>query len=358
MQTLDRDEALAILLTQNGLTRGFDSAATALNMLIAVQTQYVQSLQQAIGARVPNLKPSWHDRHANDLAVKGWGLRGTLQTHSPENYDLVLDAIGGRMVEKYRQWFCEQLSVEPATLDQWHDALAEKLQGSSLTRPQVHELVPELGRLPFTGWGSDVRVLAYEGRLSVEIASRGQTRFRAWKRGPKRDRDEAGAELLRRYFHAYGPATEQDALYWTGARAADLRPAMAMAKSSLTPVRVEGLRGDRWLCDAVPPDPIPRVRFLAKFDVLLLAHRDKSLWLDLDHLPRISRAAGQIEATILLNGRAAATYRVSKSKGGQVVAIEPFVKLSVRNRNAIEAELHRFSRRVWHGQTEPRWTGG
>ena len=77
-------------------------------------------------------------------------------------------------------------------------------------------------------------------------------RSRSWRNG-RRDarslaRDEALAELARRYFTSHGPATWRDFAWWSGLRAGDAREAIQLARTHLTR---EGLDGQELWYGAV-----------------------------------------------------------------------------------------------------------
>ena len=81
--------------------------------------------------------------------------------------------------------------------------------------------------------------------------------------------DEALAELTRRYFAAFSPATAVDFAAWSGLPSA---PAIELIRDELTPVEVNGRPGYRL---GEPVDG-SGVRLVSGFDNLLIGYRDRA----------------------------------------------------------------------------------
>ncbi len=64
------------------------------------------------------------------------------------------------------------------------------------------------------------------------------------------ERDEALAELSKRYFTSHGPATIQDFAWWSGLTAADARAGLEMVKSEFVQEVVDGKT--YWLSPSTP----------------------------------------------------------------------------------------------------------
>ena len=93
------------------------------------------------------------------------------------------------------------------------------------------------------------------------------TGCRTAPRGP--DGDEALAELARRYFAAYSPATAADFAAWSGLPAAR---AIELIRGELHPADVGGAAGYR----LGTVDPVHVTRLLPAFDNYLLGHRNRA----------------------------------------------------------------------------------
>jgi hypothetical protein len=155
-------------------------------------------------------------------------------------------------------------------------------------------------------------------------------------------REAALAELARRYFAAYGPATVEDLRAWSGIAIAEARSAALGAKPSLADVTIQGQPGlvlkDR-LKRVIAPAP-PQVRLLPGFDAYLLGYRRRDLAVPAELQHRLQRGGGWLHPAVIVNGRAVAAWSLRKTAGRRgVVKVEPSGPISRAIRAGIEAEV-------------------
>ena len=165
---------------------------------------------------------------------------------------------------------------------------------------------------------------------------------------PALDRDQALAELARRYLGGYGPASRADFTSWSGLPAAGTARAWALVAGETVPVTAGGpdLADTELaaLTDAPLDAPDPRPRLLGHFDPLLMGYRDRDLVLDPAHTRRIQAGGGFVQPAVLAEGRVAGTWRLDRRAGRLVV--EPFTPLTAATRDALADEatdVGRFS---------------
>lgn len=228
------------------------------------------------------------------------------------------------------------------------------LEEGPKSRPELHALIPGLSSLPSAGWGRDVAGAAYLGTL--KIVGRGAEQRFALASPPLPSGEEGpgmrGIEpLLRAYLRGYAPATVKDFAYWTGLPQREVAPAFAAIRDELREID-----GGFALDIADAPEPL-RATLLAKFDPLTLGHSDKSRWLAPEHYKRVFRIAAQVEAVILLRGRAAATWRVARSPKRATVAVEPFRSLRPPERKSIERAAARMGASIGWGEIAVAYVG-
>ncbi|MFL5911362.1 MAG: winged helix DNA-binding domain-containing protein [Gaiellaceae bacterium] len=149
---------------------------------------------------------------------------------------------------------------------------------------------------------------------------------------------EARAEMVRRYLAAFGPATLRDIVAWSMMHVPELKAALALL--DLRRFRDEN---GRELLD-VPRAPLPDpdtpapVRFLPKWDNLLLAFADRTRVLPEAYRKTVIGKNGDVAQTFLVDGFVAGTWAVKK--GG--IALDPFVPLSRTARRELEDEAGRL----------------
>ncbi|MBI1756892.1 MAG: AlkZ family DNA glycosylase [Fimbriimonas ginsengisoli] len=323
-------QARAWILTKQGLAGPAVSRPNdVVGRVFAVQTQYASSLPVAVAARGATIRPNWDCRAlARGEIVKTWSVRSTLHAHLPDDYALMLEALGAAKRENFLRWMHGQNGLGRAEVERLEGHMLDALERGPLTREALHARVPEFREFEMTGWGGDVMGLAYQGRLRLLTPVRGPTLFQRCE-PPAQTRDvfSARVELLRRYLLAYGPATLADFLYWSGLKAGETTRVLATLAPELREVQVEGLRGTRWVVASDEP-PNDRARFssrlLAKFDPLVMSYRDRRLFLSDSAAPKVFRKAGQVEATVLQRGRLVATWRLEKAGAkGATIRISP-----------------------------------
>src|SRR5687767_2799406 len=316
MTSLSSKECLAMRLRAQGLIESFDSVEDCVRSCVCIQTQYSQSLPIAVAARTEPKPPEWF---AKALSVKGplrktWTVRWTLHTIHEDDAPLLVSALGSRFHKRFVQGTTKHFGITENALRKREDRIWEVLREGPLTRKQLHNRVSELKGLPGAGWGWDVAGLAYEGRLYA-CSHLGATTFVAVQPPKLMDEEEAQAELLRRYLRAYGPATPQDFARWSGLSMVSVNKAFHSLDSEIEWVKIGDSESPFAILRAECREAatLGKPKLLAKFDSYVMAHRDKSLYLPEDLCPRVFRPAGQVEATILIDGKISGTWRAERS---------------------------------------------
>jgi hypothetical protein len=322
--SLSRDEAKRRLLWRQGLSVPLGDKDEAMHVLVAVQTQYAASLNVALAARTVVRDPDYETRGLalGGTLVKGWSLRNTLHAHLRDDHRLVLSVVGPARHGGWRNWLAGAGGLDTDAIDALQSRILEALEPGPLSRPELHARVPELRSIPGTGWGVDVMGLSLRGLLAVIGVGREQ-RF-ALMQGYEPVPD-AETQLLRRYLAAFGPASAQDFAHWTGFSVAWANEVVSRSGEELFPFQIEGRKGTVYdvVEEVESPDP-PAATLLAKFDPLILAHRNKDLVFPPERRSDVLRKAGQVEALVLLKGEAAGTWRLSRTTKAIKVQIEPW----------------------------------
>jgi uncharacterized protein YcaQ len=346
--------ARAFLMASQGLTEPFPTPEDTVRNLFAVQTQYAASLGVAVAARAKSVKPSWPDDaiNRNPTLVKTWSLRSTLHVHHVSDRAM-LKSFNAPRYEQFLKWMQTYQNKNVQTYDNEERMLAVFASGPT-TRAELHEAVPQLKELGWTGWGADVKGLAFKGDVIFAPSGQGPARFALAEHwlGPMPQSDmsyeDAATELLRRYLGSHGPASLNDFRFWTGIKVVTAKAAFARMRDEIVPVQVEKMKGVRYVL-ASDVDRLQTVkgasgvRLLAKFDPLLMAHWDKALYLKKQDHRTVFQMAGQVEASVLIDGVVAGIWRITKGKSG-IVAIQPFRDFTEREVGRIDKEVKRLGK--------------
>jgi hypothetical protein len=187
--------------------------------------------------------------------------------------------------------------------------------------------------------GARVRAHVVHHHETALWRARPEGRFVALEEPEVHEPLEARAEILRRYLAAFGPASRRDIGAWSMMHVPEIKRAL----ERLEPLRRFRDEKGRELLDvpraplADPETPAP-VRFLPKWDNVLLAWADRTRVLPDRYRKQVIRMNGDVAQTFLVDGFVAGTWGV---EGGRVVT-EPFEALSRSVQRELEDESARL----------------
>jgi hypothetical protein len=152
-------------------------------------------------------------------------------------------------------------------------------------------------------------------------------------------------ELVTRYLAAFGPASVADAQTWLGMK---LKDTFENLKPQLQTYRGEGRTELFDLPDKpLPAEDVPApVRFLPEYDNLLLSHSNRTRVVADEYRPKVFLPGLRVAATILVDGFVRGAWKVEKTKTAAALVIEPFDKLTKKDRAALTEEGERLVRFV------------
>ncbi len=324
----------ATLARQLLLQRARLSPTAVIERLVGMQAQSPQAPYVGIWTRTTGFRRGSLERLLRRSAiVRATAMRQTLHLVTPRDYALIWAA----MSETNFPWETEQAKQ-----------LALSARALAADRPvtsteAIAQLESEYGLA-----GVDARRAWRMARAAALIVHhheralwqpRNDLRFVAIGEPQPHVPVEARAEIFRRYLAAFGPSTRRDIGAWSRMRVAEIDAALEL----LEPLR--RLRDDqgRELLD-VPRAPLPDaetpapVRFLPKWDNVLLAWADRTRVLPEQYRKTVIKANGDVAQTFLVDGFVAGMWRVDDGR----VVLEPFEPLSAAARREIEDEAGRL----------------
>jgi Winged helix DNA-binding domain len=146
-------------------------------------------------------------------------------------------------------------------------------------------------------------------------------------------RDEALAELARRYFTSHGPAQIQDFVWWSGLKVGDARAGLAMVERDLARHVIDGKT--YWCCPSTRVASRAGAAYLLPlYDEYLIAYRDRSAALDSVRWKRVV-SRDPFSAGIVVGGRVVGGWKKRVAKDGIVITLMPFVRMSKSDVTAI-----------------------
>jgi hypothetical protein len=274
-------------------------------------------------------------------------MRGTLHFVAAKDVHWLLALLAPRMLKRAGPRLRE-LDLDARTLSKSEAVLGKALAGGKrLTRADAYARL-ERSRISTKGQrGIHILFhLAHERVLCFGPRDGKQQTFvllDEWvAKPPPRSRDEALAEVARRYFASHGPATLTDFAWWTGLASAEARTAHEAVKGELEHAAV----GDTTLWFAAPPKPLPPppdALLLPAFDELMVGYKDRTALGSDQHLERINRG-GLLAPTVLIDGQAIGLW--GRTLGPRGVRIKPTLlrKLPKRAALALAGARARYAR--------------
>jgi winged helix DNA-binding protein len=317
-----------------------DSPAVA-ERLLAVQGQDPRGFRLAVRARTEGLTAADVERAlAERELLVTWLNRGTLHLVRSEDYPwlqaLTTPPLLTSSARRLRQEGVSEAQAERAmaTIER---AIADE---GPLTRVQLRERLAAAGVRTEGQALIHLLFLAALRGLVVRGPAAGREHayvlVRDWLgKSPALDRDEALAELARRYLAGHQPATDRDLARWAGLPLRDARAGLSAIAAEIEQGEDELLR----LAKRPKPAEFPPPRLLGAFDPVLLGWTSREEILG-PHTRLVTRN-GIFHPFAMVKGRAVAKWGFPAGK----VKLEPLQRLPKNVLEALEkdaAEVARF----------------
>lgn len=339
-------------LLNQGIATGLPGGPEGVvSFLGAMQAQDYSSALWAIGLRSPGATEQGVEQAvAERRIVRTWPMRGTLHFVAADDVRWMLRLLTPRVIAGTVRR-TRELELDASTFARCRKVLARALQGGAcLTREAVLERLEQAGISTAGGRGYHILFrLAQEELICFGPRSGKAHTFvllDEWiPRSRILDRDEALAEVARRYFTSHGPATMQDFVWWSGLTVTDARVGLAGASGELRCLPLDGF--DYWCAQKAPPsEPIAdAVHFLPSFDEYLLGYKDRGAVLDDVHRGKVNPGNnGVFMNTLLVQGRVSATWKRVIRKKTVGITVNAFAPFRKSDRITLQASAQRYAR--------------
>ena len=167
------------------------------------------------------------------------------------------------------------------------------------------------------GWKSDVYAYAL---------------WEDWVGEPLSEADpvDARAQLARRYFAAYGPATREDLRWWAGWKAGETKAALAALEDELVTVDLDGTEALLLASEAeafadTETDAGRGTRVLPVWDSYFMGYRDRARQVAKEDYANVYDKAGNGTSVVIVDGMAAGVWELEDAGDDAVnVRVAPF----------------------------------
>ncbi|WP_151526476.1 winged helix DNA-binding domain-containing protein [Serinicoccus kebangsaanensis] len=334
MTHLGGEERRRRLAVRHGLHprhRHADPLASA-RTLAALHATDASTVYLTLAARVDGLSLDDVDEalYADRSLVRQLAMRRTLWVIPRDDLPAVRGSAAARVAGQEERRLAGDVERSGITRDgqAWLEEVAgrvrEVLAGQDpLTSTELRDHVPELDARVSQGSGAWVSQAPAATRVLTWLGARGdvmraQTPFTGRPRWTTPDRwlgtvppplrvDEGYAVLVRHYLRAFGPATEDDVVWWLGATKTAVRRALA----ELGAVQVRLDEGAGWVLpdDTEPtPDPGPWAALLPTLDPTMMGWKGRDFYLDPSIRPYVIDSAGNATTTAWWCGRVVGSW--------------------------------------------------
>ena len=331
----------ATLARQMLLERESLSVNAAVERLVGLQAQLASAPYAGLWTRLRDFRREDLAREIeNRKVVKATLMRATLHLCTAEDYarfrtalkPLLIGAAGeiakrrdaafdlDKVLKAARKFIGEK----PRTFAEISDMLTELMPDHDVgaMRYSVRTHIP-LVQVPInTGW-------SYTNKPEFTLAE-------SWI-GRSVSPEDNLRELMFRYLAAFGPASVTDAQTWSGMK---LKETFEKLRPELQTYRGEG-RTELFDLPGVqlPAEDVPApARFLPEYDNLLLSHSNRSRVIADEYRSKVYLPGLRVAATILVDGFVRGAWKVEKAKTAATLVIEPFDKLTKKDRAALTEE--------------------
>jgi uncharacterized protein YcaQ len=325
-----------------------------------IQAQILSAAELAIGVRVAgvtqqDVQAELWEQHA---LVKTYGPRGTLHLLPADELSLWMAALRACVMLREPHWYAAA-GLESSQADALLEAIGEALDRRCLTRQELaDEVAQRVGEWArerlLSAWGELLAPAAFVGRLCFGPSRGNQVTFvRAdqWVDGwQKRDPEKALAEVCRRYFAAYGPASHQDFAHWFRLKPDEARRVMESLADELEGVDLAGRRAWMLATDAEEEwePPHGSLRLLPQYDCYVLGCGPREWVVPQAAQTRVSTyGRGRFEGAtalpvLLIDGVVAGMWERRKLARRSELRVEAFGQLTPLQHDQLEAEVARI----------------
>jgi hypothetical protein len=155
-------------------------------------------------------------------------------------------------------------------------------------------------------------------------------------------REEALAELARRYFESRGPATVHDFAKWSGLTVSDAQRGLEAVKGQLEHEMV--CNQAYWFPTSRLPkkDALPMIHLLSIYDEYVSSYKDRTAIGDAGIAARLKAMGNDLTYIIVVNGQIVGTWKRTLHKNALVIRTNRFRQLTKPENRALNLAAQRY----------------
>jgi hypothetical protein len=336
------------LFNQQLAEKKFTKPQELVSWMGAIQAQDYGMAKWAIGLRLPGSDDSIIEQAFNEGKIlRTHVLRPTWHFVTPQDIRWMLELTAPRILSSLTH-NDRHLSLDKKILKKTNDVLAKALEGGKqLTRDEVRSALQN-ARIDT----SDLRFihLLEHAELDRVICSGAKmgTQFTYAlfdeRASPKTmDREEALAELTRRFFTSRGPATIYDFAWWSGLSVADAKKGIEMVKRKFKKEIIDGKEYFFRISPSFKDEKTLTAWLLPNYDEYVISYKDRTESIDKKHLPVILKERNAVFTnSILINGKIEGIWQRAIKNNSVTVKTRIFSTLSKAKQKLLTRAASRY----------------
>jgi len=326
-------------LQQQGLvTPSCQQPEEVVGHLLAVQAQDYLGARWAVAQRTPEL---------SDAAVQQAFLEGKiLRTHvlrptwhfvTPRDIRWLLRLTAPR-VHALNAYYYRQHGMDAKVVQRANERIEKALSGGRhLTREELAREIDGAGRIAGDRLASFIMQAELDGLICSGVMRGKQHTYALLEErvapGPSPSRDEALAELARRYVSGHGPASAADLAWWAGLTQTDAKRGFEAAGAHVERMQLED--ETYWFAPDAPATRWrrPRVHLLPNYDELVIAFKERKAMLDPGITPKTDVLSAHF---VVVDGRIVGGWRRTMTPREVVIVAQLLRPLGALEREGLD----------------------
>lgn len=359
---LSEQEIRHMRLSAQHLLKGtkseYSNVAQLLQTICGVQAQYPFDANLAMRVRMNNLTLEELGKAQLDerIIVRTWCMRGTLHLLAADDFYWLMDLHGKAFIKKSQHRY-KDLGLDDTLYGKCIEKLYTLLEENApLTREEVKDYFMTQD-INLEGQASYhlLRRAALEGLVCFGPDRNSEPTYvlvDKWlgvKHNPL-SKEEALERLARRYLEAYGPASFEDFVKWSGISKADLRQGWKNISSEMVEVKSAGQSLyvlENQLSSKVSKvlnSPTDFVHLVPAYDPYLLGYSDRKIILLQDALKDVYPGGGLLRSALLLDGVISSSWEIKRYQKRIEIRLKALREIEESVQDELRIEVQNLSK--------------
>ena len=318
----------------------------AVKWLGPVQAQDYAGAKWALGLRLPGATDNDIEQAFTDgVILRTHLMRPTWHFVSPADIRWI-QALTAPRVNALSAYYYRKLELDDTVFSRCNAVLEKALQGGKqLTRSEILSVLGQAGIAT-----DDLRFTHIMMRAELDMvvcsgARRGKqfTYALLAERAPEAkmlERNDALAELARRYFRSRGPATLEDYVWWSGLTTTDARAGLEMVRSEFLHEIIDNKT--YWFSSSMPiaKNVALTTHLLPPYDEYTIAYKDRSAVLDPAYTVQTRNCI--FSPIVIMDGCIVGTWKRTFKKNAVLIEKSLFTSPDESEACAISAAINRY----------------